>query len=138
MIKTYLQKIGIEVKIEKLEWNTFETKVKAREFDAFISGISASIDLDQYNLWYSDLSKAQMNDAGFQNKKADYLIDNIYISSREDAVPLLKKFQEIIHEEQPCTFLYWYSNIIGYNKKLKGVNPNILGFYNDISVWQRE
>ena len=135
MIKTYLQKIGIEVKLEKLEWNTFETKTMNRELDAFITGLSVSIDLDQYNFWYSDLSKAQMNDPGFQNQRVDYLIDKIYISNREDATALYKEFQEIIHDEQPCTFLYWYSNIIGYNLRLKGVNPTILDFYNDICLF---
>jgi peptide/nickel transport system substrate-binding protein len=136
MIKNYLQKIGIEVKVEKLEWNIFDTKTMSRELDAFISGLSVSIDFDLYNFWHSDFSIAQMNDAGFQNKRVDYLIDKINISDRKEAIPFLKEFQEILHEEQPCTFLYWYSNIIGYNKRLKNVNPNILDFYNDISVWQ--
>jgi len=135
MIKNYLQKIAIEVKIEKMEWNTFETKTMNRELDAFISGISASIDFDLYNFWYSDFSIAQMNDAGFQNKRIDYLIDKINILNKKEAIPLLKEFQEILHEEQPCTFLYWYSNIIGYNKRLIGVNPTIIDFYNDICLW---
>ena len=135
MIKTYLQKIGIEVKIEKLEWNIFDMKTMNRELDAFITGLSVSIDLDLYSLWYSDFSKAQMNDVGFQNERVDFLIDNINVSDKIEAITLYKEFQEILHEEQPCTFLYWYSNIIGYNQRLKGVNPNILDFYNDICNW---
>ena len=35
---------------------------------------------------------------------------------------LVKKFQMIIHEDEPVTFLYWTPNIIAYNNRIKNLN----------------
>ena len=35
---------------------------------------------------------------------------------------LVKKFQKIIHEDEPVTFLYWTPNIIAYNNRIKNLN----------------
>ena len=135
MIKGYLKRIGIEVKIEKLEWNLFDTKIVDRELDAFINGIGVSSDINPYEFWYSDLKKAQMNDPGFQNKRVDEIIIAANKLSQKDAAPYWKEFQEIIHDEQPCTFLYWYANVIGYNKRVHNLQSNIWDPYNQISLW---
>ena len=135
MIKGYLKRIGIEVKIEKLEWNLFDLKIENRELDAYINGIAVSSDINPYEFWYSDLKKAPMNDPGFQNKRVDELIEAGNKVNQKDAAPYWKEFQEIIHDEQPCTFLYWYANIIGYNKRIHNLQSNIWDPYNQISLW---
>ena len=35
------------------------------------------------------------------------------------------KFQEIIHDDEPFTFMYWTSNIVGVNESLRntGIGP---------------
>jgi len=135
MIKNYLHKIGIEVKIEKLEWNLFETKIINRELDAFINGMAVSSDINPYEFWYSDLNKASMNDAGYQNKQVDRLIETANNLDRKLSAPYWKEFQRMIFDDQPCAFLYWYPNIIGYNKRVKNVKSNIWDSYNQISNW---
>lgn len=135
MIKSYLKKIGIDVEIQKLEWNLFETKIVNRELDAFISGMAISSDINLYDYWYSDLNKALLNDAGYQNKRVDELLDITSKLEPLKAAPYFKEIQKILYEDNPCTFLYWYSNIIGYNKKIKNIKSTIWDPYNQISEW---
>jgi peptide/nickel transport system substrate-binding protein len=135
MIKNFLKKVGIEVKIEKLEWNLFETKIIHRELDAFINGMGVSSEINPFEFWYSDFKKAPMNDPGFRNKRVDELIQKGNKLKPLEAAPCWKEFQEIIHDEQPCTFLYWYANIIGYNNRVKNLKSNIWDSYNQITSW---
>ncbi|HQJ76209.1 MAG TPA: ABC transporter substrate-binding protein [Bacteroidota bacterium] len=138
MIKNYLKKIGIEVNVQKLEWNLFETRIINRELDAFINGMAVSSDLNLFEFWYSDFEKASLNDAGYRSKRADEILEEISKQNYLKSATLFKELQKIIYDDEPCTFLYWYSNIIGYNKHLKNVKSNIWDSYNQISEWVKE
>ena len=138
MIKNYLKKIGIEVTIQKLEWNLFETGIINREFDAFINGMAVSSDLNLFEFWHSDFKKASLNDAGYRNKRVDEILEIVSKQNYLKSAPYFKELQKILYDDEPCTFLYWYSNIIGYNKKLRNVKSNIWDSYNQISEWEKD
>jgi len=76
-----------------------------------------------------------MNDAGYQNKRVDWILESGNKLNPKDAAPLWKEFQKIISDDQPCSFLYWYANIIGYNNRVKNIKSNIWDSYNQISEW---
>jgi peptide/nickel transport system substrate-binding protein len=136
IIQSNLKKIGIDINIEKLEWNVFLEKIDKRKIDVFINGMGITPQIDLSDYWISDLEKTQSNVSGFQNKRVDELIhlaDNV--KNIKDAAPYWKEFQAIIHEEQPVTFLYWFANIIGVNKRIRNCKSNIWDSYNHIWEW---
>ena len=64
--------------------------------------------------WYSDLQNSPANFVSYQNKKADKIMDELTKNSAMDKKKKLYfKFQELIHEDEPVTFMYWTSNIVG-------------------------
>jgi peptide/nickel transport system substrate-binding protein len=137
IVQNNLKMIGIDIDLQKMEWNVFTEKMNKREIDAFISGNGVDYTFDLINFWGSDLEKCRLNDPGFQNKRVDELLelaDNTV--NLKDSAPYWKEFQEIINEEQPCTFLYWYALIIGHNTRIKNVKSNIWDSYNHIWEWK--
>jgi peptide/nickel transport system substrate-binding protein len=136
IIKDNLKKIGIDVTIEKLEFTVFENDIIQRKLDAFINSVQISSEINLNEFWNSDLRKASFNDPGFQNKRIDELLSIINgIEDVKNAAPYLYEFQEIIHDEEPCSFLYWWANIIGVNKRVQNVKSNIWDPFNHIWEW---
>jgi len=56
----------------------------------------------------------------------------------EEKKNLIHRFQKILQNDQPVTFLYWIDNIIAYNKKLKNTKINPIAYTNRIWEWYIE
>ena len=64
----------------------------------------------------------------YRNAEIDKLLDEIpKETDREKIDSLYKKLQEIIHRDEPETFLYWVDNIVVYNKRIENLNISPLG-----------
>jgi len=128
IIKNNLKSVGIEVKVESLEPGVFFEKVFNREFNAWMAGWFVPIPLTLKPYWHSDLSMNQLNLVAYQNKEVSSLLEK-FERERYGMVKdsLSKKFQEIIYNDCPVTFLYWIDNIIAYNKKIKNLTTSPLG-----------
>lgn len=136
IVKRDLKKIGIYVEIETLETSLFFSKLFERNLDAWIAGWTIPLDLDLEPFWGSDLTKNFFNVAGYQNPEIDIIFSSLKeVKSENERIELIYRFQEIIQNDQPVTFLYWIDNIIAYNKKLKNVKLNPIAYTNRIWEW---
>ena len=87
-----------------------------------------AIPLDLKIAWYSDLEKTPYNFVSYRNPEVDKLLDEISDETKQEKIDLLyRKLQEIIHRDEPETFLYWVDNIVVYNNKLENIGINPLG-----------
>lgn len=103
------RKIGIDVRIDLLEWSVFiQERVDKADFDAVVLGWQMGIEPDLYQIWHSSQTNShQLNFVGFKNPRADDLIIRIrqeYDYDRQ--VEYCRRLHEIIAGEQPYTFLY--------------------------------
>jgi peptide/nickel transport system substrate-binding protein len=79
---------------------------------------------DPRQLWYSTgaKEKGSSNTIGFANKEADEIIDQLdYEYDQEKRISLYHRFDAIMHEEQPYTFLYSPKTIMLYREYLQNV-----------------
>jgi len=120
-----LRKIGIAVDVQTMEWSVFLNNVRDQAYDAVILGWVMPIsDTDPYQIFHSSQSKDRgSNYVSFRNDRADELIE----MNRKEFDPAkrteyMREFQEILHEEQPYTFLYIPKSNILYHKRFQGVN----------------
>ncbi|MEK9136729.1 MAG: hypothetical protein AAB393_06360, partial [Bacteroidota bacterium] len=68
------------------------------------------------------------NLTGFRDKRIDRILAAVKgLQAEIDGASLWKEFQVIVHEEQPCTFLFWINNIVAVNKRVRGTSIGILG-----------
>lgn len=128
VIQKQLKDIKIAVTIDQVERGTFWDELLARKYDAWFAGFSVPLQLQLDDMWGSDLEKYPFNLTGFRNKRIDEILASVKSFSREtDGAALWKEFQSILHEEQPCTFLFWQNSIVGVNVRVQGTNIGVLG-----------
>jgi peptide/nickel transport system substrate-binding protein len=128
ILKDELDKVGIVMNIRNTEWAVFTTRLNERKFDAVTLGWSMGVENDPYQIWHSSQIEQGSNFVGFANKEADNLIDAARIEfDRDKRIELYRKFSEIVHEEQPYTFLFCRESTVALNKRFKGVVVYPLG-----------
>lgn len=137
IIKNNLASIGIEMKIVNLEMGSFIDHLYEKKMDAWMAAWYIPIPVELKSYWYSDLEMTPLNFVSYQNKQADDIINELEqkISDKRKK-DLYFKFQEIIHNDQPVTFLYWIPNITVYNKRIKNIHITPLGSITHCWEWK--
>jgi peptide/nickel transport system substrate-binding protein len=137
-IQEEMKLVGIEMTIRKLEWASFLDRVKNWKFDATILGWSLGYEQDPYQLWHS--SQADMvgssNSVGFKNAEADELIEAARTEfDRNKRIAMYQRFHEILHEEQPYTFLYCLKGLMATDRRFHGIKIYKLRPGYDVLEW---
>lgn len=133
--KEDLKKIGVQLVISPVDWPTMQTKMNAKEFDAFTGGWALSWESDPYQIWHSSQADVPegSNRIGFRNKRADEIIEEARVTFDLDKrLALFHEFHRILHEEQPATFFFadkgvgaWQSDM--RNMVFQDIRPHDLG-----------
>jgi len=116
--------IGIEMDIRQLEWSVFiNNYIRNHNFDACFLGWVFGMKGDPKQVWHSESAKGRgSNHIEFMNPEADSLIDAARTEFNvEKRIALYHRFQRILHEEQPYTFLFSSMRKPAYDRRFKGV-----------------
>jgi len=134
MLREDLQKIGILMDLRGLEFNALIKVLNEHSFDAVTLAWTVPLENDPYQVWHSSQVKEGSNYIGFENKEADKIIEEIRVEfSKNKRDELFKKLQQILHDEQPYTFLFNQASLVAYNKRFTNVKVYKLGL--DIREW---
>lgn len=122
IIRQECAKVGVVVSINPLEWSVFLERLDEWNFDACSSGWSLDWDQDPYQLWHSSQAgiKRSSNHVGFKNAEADKLIEAARVEfdpSKRNA--LYHRFNQILHDEQPYTFLIASDALLAQDKRYR-------------------
>jgi len=102
------RKAGIEMTDRLVELALMTQTLKEHRFDASVLGFSYDLVQDQYQLWHSSSASGGSNYVNFKNAEADRLIEQARLEfNAEKRKNLYARWQEIVQEEQPVTFLYY-------------------------------
>lgn len=128
ILKEELDNVGIHMDIRKTEWAVFTSRLMDRNFDAVTLAWSMGVESDPYQIWSSTQAESGSNFVGFKNEEADKLIEEARTEfDREKRKKLYNKFAEIVHEEQPYTFLFCKKSTVAVNKRFENVVVYPLG-----------
>lgn len=134
IIQANLKDIGIDMKIETLEWGAYLQRTAQGEHQAFLGGwVSGTSDADivLFPLLHSSSHGGAGNRAFYTNKELDKIIDEArLVSSPEERKVLFFKAQEILQEEAPLGILLYKNENIGLNKKVKGFKYDATTMHN--------
>ena len=139
-VQQQLAKIGIDVKVQTIEWSTFiKQYVDKKKFDAIVLGWTGmGPDPDDYSLWNSEDADVDdtFNFVGYKNKEVDKLLQAARNTMEPDKrAEYYAKTQKIIAEELPYTFLVYTKQVDAFSEKVKGgIFPSPLGF---IPFWEK-
>jgi len=136
IIKNNLKAVGISMTVETLEMGAFIDNLTVKNMDAWMAAWYIPIPIELKAFWYSDLQNTPLNFASYRSKNADKIIDELigHLPS-EKQKDLYFEFQKVIHEDQPITFMYWISNIVGINSKLQNAEMSPLGAITHCWEW---
>jgi peptide/nickel transport system substrate-binding protein len=135
VVQNNLKSVGIEMIPEKMELGTFIDNLYERKLDSWVAGFGVPIPLDLKPYWYSDPNIGVLNFACYSSSEADQILDQLETRvSNTRKNELVKKFQIIIHQDEPVSFLYWTPNIIVYNKRIKNLEITPYGVV--IHCWE--
>ena len=130
-VKAELAKIGVKMTTRALDWASFITEIDNRNFDAVTLGWSLSLEPDPYQLWHSTQTGASgSNFCNFVNKEADKIIEDARVEfDDEKRNKMFHRFHEIMHYEQPYTFLFNRPALRLLHNRFENVNVYELGPY---------
>lgn len=107
MVQKQLKELGIKVNLAVVDAVTFIQRVKDGRYDAMMFSWKNDYKVDPTAVWHSKPEKGRFNLLGYANPEVDGLIDQgLATLSRRKAKELWVKFQRIITEEQPTTYLF--------------------------------
>ncbi|RPI17157.1 MAG: hypothetical protein EHM58_10225 [Ignavibacteriae bacterium] len=109
VVSDALRKVGISAEIQQLEWSVYLDRIKKHEFDASMGGWLLGVTpSDPYQIFHSSQMEGEgSNYISYNNPESDKLIE-AYRSETDEGkrIELIKKWQKVIYEDQPYTFLW--------------------------------
>jgi peptide/nickel transport system substrate-binding protein len=109
MISEAMYKAGVKANPQGLEFGVFYEKAQKHDFDAMLGAWSGSCFPDDFSQTWRSSSWATegSNYTGFGNAASNALIDSIKVTLNDAIrIPMVKRLQAMIYEEQPYVFLY--------------------------------
>lgn len=128
ILEEELKRVGIRMRIRRLEWAVFVKHLEERRFDAVTLAWSMWVESDPYQVWHSSQAERGSNFVGFKNDEADRIMEQARKEfDKAKRVRLFRKLAKIIHEEQPYTFLFCRKSTVALHKRFRGVKVYPLG-----------
>ena len=137
LIKEDMEKAGIDMRIQVIEWAVYIQRLEQKSFDVCSLSWRMGYEGDPYQVWHSSQADKlhSSNHIGFKNAEADRLIIEIRRTfDPEKRAKLCHEFQKILHEEQPYTFLFARYNLIVQSNRYRNVKVFPLGLDTEI-MW---
>ncbi len=138
IIQAQLKPLGIDVRIRAVEWAAFINDfVNPRHYESLLLSWNILADPDLSDVWHSSRAEpGGLNFMGFRNAEADRLLEAAAATLDQDArKALYDRFQEILYEEQPYTFLYVPYSLPIIQARIRGVSPAPAGIMHNFTWW---
>lgn len=124
-IATSLKELGIICNLNGVDVADLSTAFEDKSFDALMLGWSLGTPPEEIRqLWSSAgaKEKGSSNAIGFANDEVDKIIEKLdYAFEAEERTKLYHRFDQIIHDECPYTFLYTPKSVLLYRDYLQNV-----------------
>ncbi len=141
-IQEDLNKMGIQLEIELLEWDDLEKQIITSNYDLFLGSWELSYIPNVTNMFHSSAIDGTnaiggTNFIAYSNEELDALLDTYLTSSNL----ILKKqgfsdIEEHIVEELPYISLFFKNGVIIVNKEIKGdLKPQSYNVFSNINNW---
>jgi peptide/nickel transport system substrate-binding protein len=129
-LKDQAAKVGIEVIADPYEWSVFLTRLIDRKFEAVTLAWFSDVTEDPYEMFHSSqIGNRGSNFVGFDNKEADKIMEQARSTLDESGrIKMYWRLDQIIHYEQPYTFLYTRPEQRFLQPRFKNVKLHKLGF----------
>jgi ABC-type transport system substrate-binding protein len=108
VFKEDAKKVGVEVNIKYVEWNTFIKLLDERKFEAVrLAWSGGSVDMDPKQIWHSSSAKSGSNFISYNNPTVDKLITDARMTlDKKKRIKMYQKIYREIAADYPYAFLF--------------------------------
>ncbi len=138
IIQKRLREVGILVKLRTVEWAAFLKEfIDKGRFEAVLLGWTTGQDPDLFDIWHSSKTKpGELNFIHYNNPEVDRLLEEgRHTFDREKRRRAYFRFQEIIAEDKPYTFLFVPDALPAVHKRFRGIKPAPAGINYNFPKW---
>jgi peptide/nickel transport system substrate-binding protein len=136
MIQSQLQKIDVRAEPRILEFNTLISQASEGKFGAMIFGFTMDTGMDLTSQFHSSQTREEGNFGAYSNPEVDRLIEQtMSVSDIRDARPALNRIQQIVHRDQPMTFLWESQRLTAVRRRVHDAAPNVLFSLYNLQDW---
>jgi peptide/nickel transport system substrate-binding protein len=133
IIQQQLRRIGIDVRLQTMETNTFFDRQREKNFDAVLSGWQVGLSPDIAGLWNPD---SPFNSVSYDNPRTVQLMEQALAQpSGEAAAPFWRQAAATIVADRPYTWLYFFDQVDGRSSRLRGMKVDTYGPYQNAWEW---
>lgn len=136
-LASQFKKLGVNVKVEALDWNAIEID----KCDAFVLGWGSPYDADDhtYKLFHSSQIEGGNNFGAYSNAKVDELLEKARTTeNKSERKNLYNEFQKELVSDPPFNFNVYLKALYGVNKRVTGIKEKILGHHGMGFLWNVE
>ena len=138
MIQKRFKDIGVEMKIQVVEWGVFLKEfIDKKRFEAVLLAWQLSRDPDISSIFHSSaMGPGQFNFVSYQNPEVDRLLEEgRRIFSEESRAVIYRRLHEILSEDEPYTFLYTPEALLAVHRRFRGVEVTPAGIGHNFIRW---
>jgi len=138
LVQRDLKKIGIRVNVRILEWAALlKNFIHKRQYEACLIGWRIPVDPNQIDIWDSSkTSERGLNFITYQHPEVDRLLSiGAATFDPKERKKHYDRFQEIISEDQPYTFLWVQEDLPIVNSRFHGIEPAAMGIDHNFPRW---
>jgi peptide/nickel transport system substrate-binding protein len=138
IIQRRLRDIGVEMKIQVIEWGTFLKEfIDKKRFEAVLLAWQLSRDPDIYDIFHSSKTEpGEFNFVSYHNDEVDGLLEQgRRLFPEKERAPIYHRVHEILAEEEPYTILYVAEALPILHKRFRGVEMAPAGIGHNFIKW---
>ncbi|HEX4963920.1 MAG TPA: ABC transporter substrate-binding protein [Thermoanaerobaculia bacterium] len=136
MIQDQLKKVGVQAVPRQTEFNTLMSQTTQGKFAAAILGFTMDTSLDMRSNFHSKSINDGADYVRYSNPEMDRLIDTAAVQpDMLSQRPYLNQIQQLVHRDQPVTFLWESQRLTAVNKRVKDVRPTLAFSFFNLKEW---
>lgn len=138
IVQANLADVGVDVEPSAREQASLVPLVTSpdRRFDAFLVSWIRDVPLDDRDLWACDRVDAPMQFTGWCRPELDLVLDSMQVvSDRETLRSLTRRYEMMVAEAQPYTFLFNVETVLARRARLRGVTVDARGPWESVTRW---
>jgi peptide/nickel transport system substrate-binding protein len=139
LMQEQLRRIGADMQIEKMEFNTFRSRVESRDFEAAFDNLQLGATPNSLpEAWGSRSAreKGGMNHSSYQNRQFDAYADSAIMAR---TIPSSRHFfamaYQTIIDDAPAIWIYEPKTVIGLNRRIKTGVMRADAWWFDLGSW---
>lgn len=136
MVQDQLKKVGIRVEPRQVEFNTLVERTIAGDFEGSIIGFSVDTSLDLTSSFSTQGIEDGANYMRYRNQEVDRLLAQALEQPEMIQMgPYVHQVQQIIHREQPLTFLWESKRLSVIAKRVQNARPSPSSAFFNLKEW---